>query len=106
MVVPLMMLGAGTAWPRLNTPSLRGTATPSAKSRRRPVTPSRHPRSNCVVLAGMGACARAEPDSTDTELKVRIGPVARVTAGDLLMWPGPVVDLHMEEVTVGETSLQ
>src|SRR6476469_8966838 len=41
MVVPLMMLGAGTAWPRLNTPSLRGTATPSAKSRSRPVTPSR-----------------------------------------------------------------
>src|SRR6476469_3722960 len=56
MVVPLMMLGAGTAWPRLNTPSLRGTATPSAKSRRRPVTPSTAYRR----LVGIGIATMSE----------------------------------------------
>jgi len=66
----------------------------------------RHGRNNCVVLGGMGACARAVGNPSSTELKVRIGPVARATAGDLLMWPGPVVDLHMEEVSLGRTGLR
>lgn len=66
----------------------------------------RHGRNNCVVLAGMGACARATGHTSSTELKVRIGPVARTTTGDLLMWPGPVVDLHMDEVSVGRTKLR
>jgi hypothetical protein len=65
-----------------------------------------HNRNNCVVLGGMGACARAEGNSTPSELRVRIGPVAKATAGDLLMWPGPTVDLHLDAVNVGRTSLQ
>jgi hypothetical protein len=65
-----------------------------------------HIRNNCVVIGGMGACARAEPNSTPTELKVRIGPVARVTAGDLLMWPGVGADLHTEQVDYRGTTLQ
>jgi hypothetical protein len=64
-----------------------------------------HNRNNCVVLGGMGACARAEGDSTPTELRVRVGPIAKATAGDLLMWPGATVDLHLEAVNVGRTSL-
>src|SRR5262249_47432468 len=65
----------------------------------------KHGRNNCVVLGGMGACARATEDSNSTEVKVSVGPGARTTAGALLMWPGPVVDLHMEELTVGGTGL-
>jgi len=65
-----------------------------------------HIRNNCVVIGGMGACARAEPNSTDTKLKVRIGPVARVTQGDLLMWPGTGADLHTETISFGRTSLR
>ena len=65
-----------------------------------------HIRNNCVVIGGMGACARAEPNSTDTKLKVRIGPVAQVTEGDLLMWPGTGADLHTETLSLGRTSLR
>jgi hypothetical protein len=65
-----------------------------------------HIRNNCIVIGGMGACARAEPKSTDTTLKVRIGPVARATQGDLLMWPGTGADLHTESLSFGETSLR
>jgi hypothetical protein len=54
----------------------------------------------------MAACARAEPDSTATELKVRIGPVARTTSGDLLAWPGVGADLYTEAIDVGRTILQ
>jgi hypothetical protein len=64
-----------------------------------------HIRNNCIVIGGMGACARAEPNSTPTELKVRIGPVAKVTHGDLLMWPGVGTDLHTEELHVSGASL-
>ncbi|MEX0171166.1 IPT/TIG domain-containing protein [Streptomyces sp. LMG1-1-1.1] len=64
-----------------------------------------HVRNNCVVIGGMGACARPEPGSTDTELKVRIGPVARATSGDLLMWPGTGTDIHTEKVDFGDTLL-
>lgn len=65
-----------------------------------------YPRNNCIVLGGMGACARAEPDSTPTHLKVRIDPVARESVGDLLMWPGTVVDLHTERIDWRDTSLR
>ncbi len=41
-----------------------------------------YPRNNCVVVGGMGACARAQPGSTNTELKVQIGPVPRESGGD------------------------
>jgi hypothetical protein len=65
-----------------------------------------HIRNNCVVIGGMGACARAEPSSTPTELKVKIGPVAKVTDGDLLMWPGVGADLYTEEINFGKTKLR
>lgn len=64
-----------------------------------------HIRNSCIVIGGMGACARAEPDSTPERLKVRIGPVASVTEGDLLMWPGIGSDLHTERISHGRTSL-
>lgn len=66
---------------------------------------ARHIRNNCVVIGGMGACARAEPDSTPTELRVRIGPVARETAGDLLMWPGTGTEVFTESLGFGRTRL-
>ena len=65
-----------------------------------------HFRNNCVVIGGMGACARAERHVTPTELKVRIGPVAKETEGDLLMWPGVGADLHTEELSLGGTNLR
>jgi hypothetical protein len=65
-----------------------------------------HVRNNCIVIGGMGACARAESGATATELKVKIGPVARVKDGDLLMWPGLGADLHTEEIQFGETRLR
>jgi hypothetical protein len=54
----------------------------------------------------MGACARAEPNATSSELKVRIGPVAKETEGDLLMWPGIGADLHTEQINFGKASLR
>jgi IPT/TIG domain len=66
---------------------------------------ARHVRNNCVVVGGMAACARAQPDSTDTELKVRIGPVARATSGDILMWPGIGADLHTQRIAVRSAKL-
>src|SRR6185437_1515582 len=65
-----------------------------------------HVRNNCVVVGGMAACARAEPDSTPTELKVRIGPVAQETAGEILSWPGVGVDLRTEGISMGDTRLE
>jgi hypothetical protein len=64
-----------------------------------------HVRNNCVLIGGLGACARPEPDSTDTELKVRIGPVAREAEGDVLLWPGIGLDLHTESINYGEARL-
>jgi hypothetical protein len=65
-----------------------------------------HIRNSCVVVGGMAACARVEPDSTATELKVRIGPVARVGAGDVLAWPGIGTDVHTERESIGDTTVQ
>ena len=65
-----------------------------------------HLRNNCVVMGGMGACARVQPNSSATELKVRIGPVAKVKEGEILMWPGIGLDLYTEELTHGETNLR
>lgn len=65
-----------------------------------------HIRNNCVVVGGMGACARPLPGSTPTELKVRIGPVARETHGDILMWPGTGADLYLERIHYAETELR
>jgi len=64
-----------------------------------------HVRNNCIVVGGMGACARAEPETTPNELKVRVGPVARETEGDILAWPGLGLDLHTERISFGDTAL-
>jgi hypothetical protein len=53
----------------------------------------------------MGACARAQPGSTSTELKVRIGPVARETEGFIRMWPGAGVEIFTETVELQDTRL-
>jgi hypothetical protein len=66
---------------------------------------AKHFRNNCVVIGGMGACARVQPNGSDREIKARIGPVARTNVGDILMWPGVGVDLHTESVQVGKTRL-
>ncbi len=64
-----------------------------------------HARNNCIVVGGMGACARAEPGSSATELKVKVGPVAEATHGDILMWPGTGLDLHTESLQFASTKL-
>ena len=66
---------------------------------------AKHIRNNCVVVGGMGACARPETEASDTELKIKIGPVPEVTQGDILMWPGVGLDLHTEEVAFGRSKL-
>jgi hypothetical protein len=66
---------------------------------------AKHIRNNCVVVGGMGACARPETDDSDTELKIRIGPVAEITQGDILIWPGIGLDLHTEEIEFGKSRL-
>lgn len=62
-------------------------------------------RNNCVVIGGMGACGRVEPDSSSTELKVRIGPVAKAKEGNIRMWPGTGLNLYTERISVGDSSL-
>jgi len=64
-----------------------------------------HVRNNCIVVGGMGACARAEPGGSDRELKVKIGPVAKRTHGEILMWPGIGLDLHTEVARLNSTEL-
>jgi hypothetical protein len=62
-------------------------------------------RNNCIVIASMGACARALADSTETELKVRIGPVPVAKEGNIRMWPGNGGYIATEIVCDGNTSL-
>jgi hypothetical protein len=50
---------------------------------------ARHVRNSCVVVGGMGACARAEPGSSDSELiggslRGRLGQGATAAGGSLL----------------------
>jgi hypothetical protein len=66
---------------------------------------AKHPRNNCVVVGGMGACARPVKEATDNELQVRIGPVSKRTHGDILMWPGIGMDLHTERLTSDRATL-
>jgi hypothetical protein len=67
---------------------------------------ARHPRNNCVVVGGMGACARAEGEASDNRLQVRVGPVGEESEGDLLIWPGVGLDLYTEKLTFGESALR
>ena len=67
---------------------------------------SRYVRNNCIVVANLGACARAQEDSTPTELKVRIDPVAREREGDVMMWPGAGSNFFNERISFQETVLR
>jgi hypothetical protein len=67
---------------------------------------SRYPRNNCVVIANFGACARAQEGSTPTELKVRIDPVAKIKAGDVMMWPGAGSHFFNEHIDSEGTALR
>lgn len=62
-------------------------------------------RNNCVVIGCMGACGRVQPDSTETELKVLIGPVPVAKEGNIRMWPGVGGRITTEVVCDGDTSL-
>lgn len=62
-------------------------------------------RNNCVVIGGMGACARVQEGSTATELKVRIDPVAKKSQGDILMWPGAGSNFYNEKIVSGRGKL-
>jgi len=66
---------------------------------------SRHIRNNCVVVGGMGACARVQPGSTTTELKVRIDPVPRISEGAILAWPGAGSNFYNEPIGSGRGHL-
>jgi hypothetical protein len=64
-----------------------------------------HPRNNCVVVGGMGACARPIGKPSATELQVRVGPVASVSEGEVLMWPGTGLELFTERLTSRDTAI-
>lgn len=63
-------------------------------------------RNNCVVVGGMGACARAQEGSTATELIVRVDPVARKSAGDILAWVGAGSNFYNERIGSNRTNLR
>lgn len=63
----------------------------------------RHPRSNCIVIGGMGACARVLEGGTDTEVRARIDPVARVSEGNVLAWPGVGSEFFSDPLNVKDT---
>ena len=63
-------------------------------------------RNNCVVVANLGACARAQEGSTPTELKVRIDPVAKKKEGDVMMWPGAGSNFFNERIGSKGTALR
>jgi hypothetical protein len=67
---------------------------------------SRYIRNNCVVVGNLGACARAQEGSTPSELKVRIGPVAKRTQGDVMMWPGVGSYFFNERIASNGTGLR
>jgi hypothetical protein len=56
---------------------------------------SRYVRNNCVVVANLGACARAQEGSTSTELKVRIDPVAKKKVPNRCFRYAPEAPEHM-----------
>ncbi len=62
---------------------------------------SSHIRNNCVVVGGMGACARVQPGATDTEIKVRIDPVPKKSSGAILMWVGAGSNFYNESIGSG-----
>lgn len=67
---------------------------------------SKYIRNNCIVIGGMGACARAQEGTSENELIVRIDPVAKPSIGDVLMWPGAGSNFYNERVKVGDAILE
>ncbi len=65
----------------------------------------RHPRSNCIVVGGMGACARVLEGGSDTEVQARIDPVARPSDGEILAWPGVGTEVFSDALEVKNVSL-
>jgi hypothetical protein len=65
---------------------------------------SEYIRNNCIVVGGMGACARAQSGSTSAELKVRIDPVSHPSEGEILAWVGAGSNFYNE--TIGFRSSQ
>jgi hypothetical protein len=66
--------------------------------------PTNH-KNSCIVVGGMGAMATVEPRPTATEIRVKIGPVAKKSVGDVLMWPGTALDLHTSDLSTRDTAL-
>lgn len=71
------------------------------KGRNFPVDPA----NSCILMGGLGAMACVEPNPTSTELKVRIGPIAQVRVGDVLMWAGTAARLHTTSMSFRNASL-
>lgn len=67
---------------------------------------SKYIRNNCVVVAGMGACARAQDGTTDTKLIVRIDPVPKKSVGDIRVWIGAGSNFYNEAISFGNSSLK
>lgn len=67
---------------------------------------SRYIRNNCIVVGGMGACARAQEGTTNTELVARIDPVANVSSGDVLMWQGAGSNFYNERIKFADSALE
>lgn len=65
----------------------------------------KHPRSNCIVIGGMAACARVLEGGSDTEIRARIDPVARPSEGDILAWPGVGTEIFSDALDVRDMSL-
>jgi hypothetical protein len=64
-----------------------------------------NPKNICVVLGGMGALGTVQAGPTPTEIKVKIGPVAKKSSGDVLLWPGTALDLHTTDLSFRDTVL-
>ncbi len=64
------------------------------------------PDNNCVVVGGMGAMAMVLPGATPTKLRMRIGPVAMRSAGDVLLWVGAAATLHKGLARAGNVNLR
>jgi len=63
-------------------------------------------RNNCIVVGGMGACARPQPGTTRNELIAKIDPVARISEGDVAVWVGVGSNFYNETVGYGNIGLR
>ena len=65
----------------------------------------KHPRSNCIVVGGMGACARVLEGGSDTEIRDRVDPVARAAEVEILAWAGVGAEVFTDEWTARDVAL-